>query len=97
MSSNQTTTIDVTPSLPGDDISTLVVTGAGTIRIVNTGGASSSEGGMGSSSDDDTSKGDLSKPGEKSGAGKTNDVESEEGFDPIGKNIKEKEKENRDN
>ena len=73
------------------------VTGTGNIRIRNTGGASSSEGGMGSGNDDDTSKGDLSKPGESSGASKTNDAESEESFDPIGKNIKEKEKENRDN
>jgi hypothetical protein len=70
-----------------------MVTGTGNIEIVNTGGASSSEGGMGSGSNDDTSKGDLSKPGERSGTSKK-DVDNEEGFDPIGKNIREKEREN---
>jgi hypothetical protein len=69
------------------------VTGTGKIQIRNTGGASSSEGGMGSGSDDDQSKGDLTKSGDRSGnaasSGKDDDT-----FDPIGKNIKEKEKEN---
>lgn len=74
----------------------LEVSGEGTIPITNTGGASSSKGGMGSGSEDDTAKGDLSKPGEKNSATKTSEEKSEEGFDPIGKNIKEKERENKD-
>ncbi|HEX8333366.1 MAG TPA: hypothetical protein VF622_12120 [Segetibacter sp.] len=79
--------IDIEPSA-------FEVTGIGKIQIRNTGGASSSEGGMGSGSDDDTSKGDLSKPGERSGTSTNKDSDNEEGFDPIGKNIKEKEREN---
>jgi hypothetical protein len=67
------------------------VTGIGNLQIINTGGSSSSEGGMGSGSDDDQSKGDLSKSGDKSGSSKVNE---EETFDPIGKNIREKEREN---
>jgi hypothetical protein len=75
------------------ETSNYTINSRGNIEIVNTGGASSSEGGMGSGSDDDTSKGDLSKPGERSGTSKK-DVDNEEGFDPIGKNIREKEREN---
>ena len=66
------------------------IDGSGKLTIVNTGGQSAGEGGMGSSSDDDTAKGDLSKPGEKSGT-KSGDGEDDK-WDPIGKNIKEKEK-----
>lgn len=73
-------------------ISSYFVTGTGNIHIFNTGGASSSEGGMGSGNDNDTSKGDLSKPGERTGNSPV-DKDTEEGFDPIGKNIKENEKE----
>jgi hypothetical protein len=69
----------------------LEVSGTGKLQITNTGGASSSEGGMGSGSDDDQSKGDLAKSGDKGGSSKVNE---EETFDPIGKNIREKEKEN---
>ncbi|MDB5193290.1 MAG: hypothetical protein JWQ96_2853 [Segetibacter sp.] len=65
------------------------VTGTGEIRIVNTGGSSAGEGGMGSGHKEDTSKGDLTKAGEKSG---TTATEEDNGFDPIGKGIKEKEK-----
>jgi len=73
----------------------LEVSGTGEIRIVNTGGSSASEGGMGSGSDDDNAKGDLTKTGDKSGGAKANEEESDTTFDPIGKNIKEKEKENK--
>jgi hypothetical protein len=67
------------------------VSGIGEIRIRNTGGASSSEGGMGSGSDDDKSKGDLSKSGDRSGNAASTENEDDT-FDPIGKNIKEKER-----
>jgi hypothetical protein len=71
---------------------TLEVNGEGKINIRNTGGSSASEGGMGSGNDDDREKGDLSKPGEKSGTPTTKDDEGDTTFDPIKKNIKEAEK-----
>ncbi len=71
----------------------LEVTGTGEIRIKNTGGSSASEGGMGSGSDDDKAKGDLTKPGEnKSDNSKSSDDDSDTSFDPIKKNVREKEK-----
>ena len=65
------------------------IDGSGKLVIKNTGGSSASEGGMGSSSDDDTAKGDLAKEGEKSGTKSTDNTDDK--WDPIGKNIKEKE------
>lgn len=70
---------------------TLEITGKGDIRVRNTGGSSASEGGLGSSSDDDREKGDLSKPGSKSGNAKADDDDPNT-FDPIKKSIKEAEK-----
>jgi hypothetical protein len=69
----------------------LTVSGTGELVIVNTGGSSASEGGMGSGSPDDTEKGSLSKPGEKSGEASSNE-EEDITFDPLKKNIKEAEK-----
>lgn len=69
----------------------LEVTGTGKLVIRNTGGSSASEGGMGSGSDDDTEKGSLSKPGDKSGHATSNDDEDTT-FDPIKKSVKEAEK-----
>jgi len=75
------------------EIGTLEINGIGKLQIVNTGGTSASEGGMGSGSEGGKEKGDLQHPmtGEK--GGKSNDDNSDTSFDPIGKNIKEKEKE----
>jgi hypothetical protein len=69
----------------------LAVDGTGTMVIVNTGGSSASEGGMGSGSDDDREKGSLSKPGEKSGSATTDD-DNNTSFDPLKKSAKEAEK-----
>jgi hypothetical protein len=69
----------------------LTITGTGNMVITNTGGSSASEGGMGSGSDDDTEKGSLSKPGEKSGQASSNDDEDLT-LDPIKKSVKEAEK-----
>ncbi len=73
------------------EISNFEVDGTGRIIITNTGGASASEGGMGTGSDDDREKGSLSKPGEKSGSATTDDEDTT--FDPIKKNAREAEKE----
>ncbi len=70
---------------------TLEVTGTGDIRTRNTGGSSASEGGLGSSSDDDREKGDLSQPGSKSGNAKADDDDPNT-FDPVKKSVKEAEK-----
>lgn len=70
----------------------LSINGTGRLVITNTGGSSASEGGMGSGSDDDTEKGSLSKPGEKSGSASKNDEDEDLTFDPIKKNVKEAEK-----
>ena len=70
---------------------TLEVTGKGDISVRNTGGSSASEGGMGSGSDDDREKRDLSKPGKKSGSAKSDDDDSDT-FNPIKKKVKEAEK-----
>ncbi len=69
------------------------VSGTGRLQVYNTGGSSAGDGGMGSGSKDDTEKGDLSAPGEKVSAPAT----EEEGFDPIKKNVREKERENEAN
>lgn len=67
------------------------INGTGKLEITNTGGSSTSEGGMGSGSDDDREKGSLSQPGEKSGAAST-DEDDDTTFDPIKKSVKEAEK-----
>jgi hypothetical protein len=67
---------------------TLEVLGTGQLKVINTGGSSASEGGMGSSSDDDREKGELSNTEERSDAKGDGDGS----FDPIKKNVKEKEK-----
>ena len=92
-------------SLPGADtytyigdelvkeMGTLEVTGTGEIKIVNTGGSSASEGGMGSDSDDDKAKGDVSLPGGEKTSLVAGDEEDEDtSFDPIKKNVREAEK-----
>ncbi len=72
---------------------TLEVTGAGEMRVTNTGGSGASEGGMGSDSDDDTAKGDITKPGGEKIAGTPGDEDEEDiTFDPIKKNVREAEK-----
>lgn len=70
----------------------LEITGTGGIRVINTGGASAAEGGMGNDNDDDEAKGEITKPsGEK--AGRNSDAEDEDTrFDPIKKNVREEEK-----
>jgi hypothetical protein len=64
------------------------VNGTGELIVTNTGGSSAGDGGMGSGSTEDTEKGDLVKPGEKSGT-TSNDDDS---FDPIKKSVKEAER-----
>lgn len=71
----------------------LEVTGTGEIKIINTGGSSASEGGMGSDSDDSVSKGDVTKPGGGKTSIKDTDAEDDDtSFDPIKKNVREAEK-----
>lgn len=73
---------------------TLEITGTGEIRVRNTGGSSASEGGMGSDSDDDKTKGELTKSGgDKSGNRASEDADSDITFDPIKKNVRKAEKE----
>jgi hypothetical protein len=91
LDSNYTDILELITKDCSKEISNLEVTGTGRIVITNTGGSSASEGGMGSGSDDDTEKGSLSKPGEKSGAATSND-DTDTTFDPIKKNVKEAEK-----
>ncbi len=64
------------------------VIGTGELSVKNTGGSSAGDGGMGSGSKDDTEKGDLVKPGEKSGTTSNDD----DAFDPIKKSVKEAER-----
>lgn len=72
---------------------TLEVSGTGQIRVTNTGGSSASEGGMGSDSDDDKAKGDLTKPdGGKTGNTPGDEEDDDTTFDPIKKNVREAEK-----
>jgi len=87
-------TIEKIIEIPGHvqlaDNPVMHVSGTGRLQVYNTGGSSAGDGGMGSGSKDDREKGDLSAPGEKDGAPAT----EEEGFDPIKKNVREKEREN---
>jgi hypothetical protein len=83
--------IELTVEKHDFEISDFKVDGTGRIVITNTGGSSASEGGMGSGSDDDREKGSLSKPGEKSGDGSSNE-DTDTTFDPIKKGAKEAEK-----
>lgn len=71
------------------EISNVEVTGAGKLQIVNTGGSSAAEGGMGSSNEDDRGKDDNATTSGGTTSGK--DAGNPESFDPIKKNVKEKE------
>ena len=72
--------------------SRLEVDGSGEIRVRNTGGSSASEGGMGNDNTDDKAKGELTRPGEGKGESMRGDeTESDTSFDPIKKNVREKE------
>jgi len=72
---------------------TLEVTGTGEIRVTNTGGSSASEGGMGSDSDDQKAKGDITLPGGgKAGSTPGDEEDDDTRFDPIKKNVREAEK-----
>lgn len=64
----------------------LEVSGTGALIVTNTGGSSASEGGVGSGSNTETEKGELS------GAG--NDKKEDDTFDPIKRNVEKAEKEN---
>jgi hypothetical protein len=71
---------------------TLEISGTGEVRIVNTGGASASEGGMGTGGDsDEKAKGELSKPREDKD-GSSSSADDDTTFDPIKKNVREAEK-----
>lgn len=73
--------------------STLEVIGTGEIKIINTGGSSASEGGMGNDNTDDKAKGDLTKPGEEKGESMRGDEsELDTSWDPIKKSVREAEK-----
>ncbi len=64
------------------------IDGTGKLQIINSGGTSAAEGGMGSGSKDEKEKGDLRQPltGEKGG---TPNSDMEEGWDPVKENIEE--------
>ena len=66
----------------------LEVSGTGNLRIVNTGGSSASEGGMGSGNDEEKEKGEIDTESSK----KEKD-EADTTFDPIKRNVREKERE----
>ncbi|MDB5245716.1 MAG: hypothetical protein JWQ40_110 [Segetibacter sp.] len=70
----------------------LEITGTGKIRVVNTGGSSASEGGMGNDNQGDE-KGTISKPGEKGSSKSAGMTTSDETFDPIKKEAIEETKE----
>ena len=87
---------DELTTVSGDDFnkekSRLEVDGSGEIRVRNTGGSSASEGGMGNDNTDDKAKGELTRPGEKKGESMRGDeTDSDTSFDPIKKNVREKE------
>lgn len=89
---NNVLSTEVAEDLFDVETGALAIDGTGKIVVTNTGGSSASEGGMGSGSEDDTEKGSLGKPGEKSGSATSNDEETDISFDPIKKSIKEAEK-----
>src|SRR4051794_33186842 len=64
------------------------IDGTGKLQIINSGGTSAAEGGMGSGSKDEKEKGDLKQPltGEKGG---TPNKDMEKGWDPVKENIDE--------
>lgn len=69
------------------DTNTFVIDGTGRLQVVNTGGTSAAEGGMGSGSDNSgKEKGDLEHPSTGEKGGKPN-TDSDAGWDPIGENI----------
>jgi hypothetical protein len=77
----------------GEAKSTLEVDGTGKIRVINTGGSSASEGGMGNDNMDDKAKGELRKTGEKAGESMRGDeTEEDTAFDPIKKSVREAER-----
>jgi hypothetical protein len=85
---------EVTTTWEVFELGTLSVSGTGKLEIFNTGGSSAGEGGMGSGSDDDREKGELGKAGEKGGNAVPGE-ETDEGWDPIKKSIKEAEREHK--
>ena len=73
-------------------IGSLEITGTGVIRVINTGGSSASEGGMGNDNHGDE-KGTITKPGDKSSSKSAGMTTSDDTFDPVKKEaIEETEK-----
>jgi hypothetical protein len=81
--------IDLTEKeIESTELNTIGISGIIKTRIINTGGASASEGGMGTGDSDGKEKGEISS--NKSGG---NSDKTDKDFDPVGKDIKKKEKE----
>jgi hypothetical protein len=72
-------------------LSSFEITADGELLIVDTGGSSASEGGMGSGSKDKEEKGDIGNP--KRDSTYSDKEETEEKNDPVGKEIKKAERE----
>lgn len=66
----------------------LEIDGSGRLQIVNTGGSSAAEGGMGSGSDNEKEKGDLTSNMEETGSTKTAN-DPNKSWDPVKDNIDE--------
>ena len=79
------------------ELSRYEVSAAGRINIMNTGGSSASEGGMGSSSKSSEEKGTVSGPDQKNNTkGNTkSDNSSENSFNPIKEDIEKAEQKNK--
>ncbi|MGN6617474.1 MAG: hypothetical protein ACTHJ5_09880 [Ilyomonas sp.] len=71
------------------------ITADGRLVIVDTGGSSASEGGMGSGSKDKEEKGDIGNP--KRDSTSSDKKETEEKNDPVGKEIKKAEEQSNNN
>lgn len=74
------------------ELSNLVVTTSGKLEILNSGGSSASEGGMGSGSKSETEKGQVDKHENQ----KQTDTESKNTFDPVKKDIDKAEQANKE-
>ena len=72
--------------------SAMHITGAGKLIILNTGGSSAAEGGMGTGADKDTEKGEIQKENQQEVR-----ENNEDHFDPIKRNVERAEQERKNN
>ncbi len=68
------------------------VSAEGILKILNTGGSSAAEGGMGTGADEDTEKGEIQKENQQEVR-----ENNEDHFDPIKKNVERAEQERKNN